>query len=253
MAKPRILLWDIETAPALGYVWQKWQTDVLEFQNDWYILSIAWKWLDEKTTFVKGLCDFERYATDPENDYELTALAHRLFSEADVVIAHNGIAYDSRKAAARMIFHGFDPPTPFVEVDTLKVARRHFAFTSNRLGDLCDTLGIGRKLETGGFQTWLGCMKNDPKAWAKMKAYNRNDVVILEQLYLRLRPWMPRHPNMASLAEDPTVCPKCQAPDSMQSRGWAVTALSKRRRYQCTACGGWGLGRAIERTETQYV
>lgn len=247
------MLWDIESAPALGYVWGKWEQNVLEFQHDWYIISVAWKWLGEKVVHVKGLCDFDRYATDPENDYDLTALAHRLFCEADIVVAHNGIAFDTRKAQARMLFHGFDPPTPFMEVDTLKVARRHFAFTSNKLGDLCDTLGIGRKLETGGFNTWLGCMRNDPKAWAKMKRYNRNDVVILEQLYLKLRPWMPRHPNLASLAEDPTACPKCQAPGTLQARGWAVTALSRRRRFQCQGCGGWSLGRAMERTDTQFV
>lgn len=253
MTAPRVLLWDIESAPALGYVWGKWEQNVLEFQSDWYMLSIAWKWLGEKATHVKGLCDYDRYATDPENDYDLTALAHRLFSEADVVVAHNGISFDSRKAQARMLFHGFDPPSPFKEVDTLRVARRHFAFTSNRLGDLCDTLGIGRKLETGGFQTWLGCMKGDPKAWRKMLKYNRGDVVILEQLYLRLLPWMPRHPNVAAIEGGSDGCPKCGVSGQMQARGFATTAVSRRQRFQCTACGGWSQGRAIERLETEYV
>src|ERR1035437_5504487 len=181
MTKPRILLWDIESAPNLGFAWGLWEQNILSFEHQWYLLSIAWRWLGEKTTHVQGLIDFERFTVDPQDDYELAALAHRLFSEADIVIAHNGIAFDTKKAQARMLFHGFDPPTPFREVDTLKIARRHFAFTSNKLGDLCDVLGIGRKLETGGFQTWLGCMRGDPKAWAKMKRYNKQDVVILEK------------------------------------------------------------------------
>ena len=253
MPDPRVLFWDIESSPALGYVWQKYQTDVLSFETDWYLLSIAWSWLGEDKVSVKGLCDFDRYASEPENDIELAALAHRLFCEADIVVAHNGIAFDTRKAQARMIYHGFDPPTPFKEVDTLKIARRHFAFTSNRLGDVCNFLGIGTKLETGGFQTWHGCLKGDERAWAKMKKYNRNDVVILEKLYLKLLPWMVRHPNMASLADRPEACPKCGVEGTMQARGDYITALSRRKRFQCTGCGGWSSGRAIERTDTQYV
>ena len=36
---PKILLLDIETSPALGYVWKKWDTNVIEFKDSWYILS----------------------------------------------------------------------------------------------------------------------------------------------------------------------------------------------------------------------
>lgn len=253
MPAPRVLLWDIESAPALGYVWGKWEQNVLEFQTDWYMLSIAWKWLGEKNTYVKGLCDFESFAIDPENDYPLAELAHALFCEADVVIAHNGIAFDTKKAQARMIFHGFDPPTPFKEVDTLKIARRHFAFTSNRLGDLCKLLGIGAKEDTGGFQTWLGCMRGDPKAWARMKKYNRVDVVILEQLYLKLRPWATGTPNLATIGDKPDACPKCGTAAEMKPRGYAHTAVSRRMRYQCSNCGAYSSGRSIERLATEYV
>lgn len=253
VAEPRVLLWDIESAPSLGYVWGKWEQNVLSFEHDWYLLSVAWRWLGEKKTHVRGLCDYERFETESENDYELTALAHKLFTEADIVVAHNGIAFDTKKAQARMIFHGFEPPAPFKEVDTLKIARKHFAFTSNKLGDLCDILGIGRKLETGGFETWLGCMRGDPKAWAKMKKYNRQDVVILEKLYLRLLPWTTTHPNMATIADSPDACPKCLTVGSMQLRGTMKTAVSIRQRYQCQSCGGWSSGRVIERAETQFV
>lgn len=253
MPAPRVLLWDLESSPNLAYVWGRWEQNALAFEHEWHLLSIAWKFLDEKQTHVLGLCDFPEYEIDPENDYNLAAKAHELFSEADIVIAHNGIAFDTKKAQARMIFHGFDPPTPFKEVDTLKIARRHFAFTSNRLGDLCDVLGIGRKLETGGFQTWLGCLQGDQKAWAKMKRYNRHDVVILEQLYLKLRPWATRTPNLASIGDNPSVCPKCGSDAGMIARGYASTAVSRRKNYQCKGCGGYSAGRPIERLATEYV
>lgn len=253
LPEPRILLWDLESSPNLGYCWGKYDQNILSFTSEWHILTIGWKWLGEKTTHVSGLDEYDRYAIDPEDDYELTALAHRLFCEADIVIAHNGISFDTRKIQARMLFHGFDPPTPFKEVDTLKIARRHFAFTSNKLGELCTTLGIGAKVDTGGFQTWLGCMRGDPKAWARMKKYNKHDVVILEQLYLKLRPWTNRHPNVATIGSEPGACPKCGSDEGMTSRGYTHTAVSRRQRFQCKGCGGWSSGRAIERVATEYV
>lgn len=253
MSEPRVLLWDIESAPILSHVWSRWEANSLSVETDWYLLSIAWKWLGEKTTHVKGLCDYGSFAIDPENDYALAELAHQLFSEADIVVAHNGIAFDTKKAQARMIFHGFDPPTPFKEVDTLKIARKHFAFSSNKLGDLCDVLGIGRKLETGGFETWLGCMRGDPKAWAKMKRYNKMDVVILEKLYLRLRPWTTTHPNVATISERPNACPKCGSEEGMVARGFMSTSVSRRQRFQCSGCGGYSAGRPLERVPSLYV
>lgn len=253
MTEPRILIWDVETSPSLGWVWQKWQADVLSFETEWHLLTVAWKFLGDKHVQVRGLPDFERYASNHEDDYDLAALAHSLFCEADIVVAHNGIAFDTKKAQARMIIHGFDPPTPFKEVDTLRVARGHFAFTSNRLGDVCTSLGIGAKAEPGGFQTWLGCINGDLEAWKKMKRYNKHDVVILEQLYLKLRPWMTRHPNLATIGDVMSACPKCGSTAGMHSRGWTASSVSRRRVFQCKACGGYSSGRVIERSEAQYV
>jgi hypothetical protein len=252
-AAVRTLVWDIETAPSLGYVWGKWDQNVLAFETEWYLLTISWKWLGEKTTHVVGLPDFDRYSQDPEDDYELAKLAWDLFNEADIVVAHNGVAFDTKKAQARMILHGFDPPTSFKEVDTLQLARKHFNFLSNKLGDLCEVLGIGAKQETGGFSLWRDCLRGDLKAWAKMKKYNKQDVVILEALYLRLRPWSKTHPNLATMSDRPDACPKCGSEAGMNVKGYTHTAVSKRVRYKCKSCGGTCSGRKIEKTETKYV
>jgi hypothetical protein len=151
-----------------------------------------------------------------------------------------------------MLIHGMEPPSSYKEVDTLKLARRHFAFTSNRLDDLCKSLGIGSKVQTGGFGTWLGCIKGDPRAWSKMKRYNKHDVRLLEALYLKLRPWG-AHPNVATISGDPDACPKCGSTEGMIRWGWQHTAVSRRMRFKCKACGTTCQGRKIERRETQYV
>lgn len=253
MPEPRILCWDIETAPNLGYTWGKWEQNVLAFESEWYLLTIAWKWLGEGRTHVAGLIDYKRYTKDPEDDYELAKLAWDLFNEADIVVAHNGVAFDTKKAQARMIVHGFDPPSGFKEVDTLRLARKHFNFTSNKLGDLCETLGIGAKVSTGGFELWRSCLRGDLKAWAKMKKYNRQDVIILEQLYLRLRPWSKTHPNLATMSGRHDACPKCGSSTGMKSQGWQYNAVTKYQRFRCRECGGEVRGRQLERTSTEYV
>ena len=249
----RTLIWDIETSPNLAYVWGKYQQDVIQFQSEWHMLSVAWKWKGERKIHVRGLDDFELYKTDPENDYELAALAHALFDEADIVVAHNGMNFDTKKAQARMLFHGFDPPSPYREVDTLKIAKAKFAFTSNRLGELCQHLGIGGKLETGGFKTWLGCLRGDPDAWATMKRYNKHDVRILENLYEKLLPWTTTHPNVATIDGVANECPRCGSTAGMMARGNRGNAVSLRKFYQCKGCGGYVMGRKLEILPTKYV
>ena len=86
-----------------------------------------------------------------------------------------------------------------------------------------------------------------------MKKYNKHDVVILEQLYLKLRPWMSRHPNLATIAEVEKACPKCGNTEGMKPRGWSASSVSRRRVYQCVSCSGYSSGRVIERSEAQYV
>lgn len=252
--RPRILLWDIESFAIRGYSWGLYDQRILAVDEDWFILSFAWKWLGDKRVNVLGLDDFDGYRKNKTSDKALMAKAHELMSEADIIVAHNGTSFDTKKVQTRLIANGFPPPKPFREVDTLRIAKRHFAFSSNRLGDLCKAMGIGAKGDPGGFETWLACRAGDPKAWARMKRYNKQDVVILEQLYLKLRPWSNNHPNMALLSDKPSACPKCGSTKGMVSRGWsAAGSVSRRRRYECLSCRGYSSGRIAKRSEVEYV
>ena len=263
MSQPRVLIYDIETSPNGGWTWGKWQQNVIRFSRDWHLLSVAWKWLGEKRTYVMGLDDYEGYVPGDRDDSALARLIHDLFDEADVAVTHNGNSFDQPKARTRMAVHHLPPHRPFLEVDTLKVARKVFAFTSNTLEDLCRQLGLEHKGKVG-FPTWLGCMGLDEEsnplpddevyaAWRKMKKYNRQDVKILEELYFTLRPWMTTHPNMAVIADRPGACPKCGEVGKMISRGRRVNQVTTRERYQCTVCRGYVAGRAITKSDAQFV
>lgn len=252
MSESRVLIYDIETAPAKGFVWEKYRTNVLKFDTDWYMLSFAWKWLGEKKTHVLALPDFDLYKKEPMNDRLLVEQLRDLFDQADVTVTHNGITFDGPKANSRMAVHGLTPPSPYQEVDTLKVARKMFGFASNSLKDLCQFLGLPDKGDPGSIETWVQCMNGNPRAWARMKKYNKQDVAILEQLYLRFLPWIPRHPHMGMLSDRPAACPRC-GEGPLVARGWRIYAVSRRRKFRCGNCGGYCLGRKLERSNVEYV
>jgi len=198
-------------------------------------LSFAYKWLGEKKIHVHALPDYPAYKRDKECDSDLTAQLWELFDRADIVVAHNGDRFDIRKSNARFLAHGFIPPSPYKSVDTLKLAKKHFRFDSNKLDDLGKYLGVGRKLPHTGPHLWFGCMGGDPKAWALMRRYNAQDVALLERVYLKLRPWATTHPNLSHYSRL-DVCPVCQS-NHLKNSGLHYLTSGKKQRRTCLDCG----------------
>ena len=249
----KVLLFDIETTPNLSWTCGTWQTDAIRVERDWRILCFGYKWLGGGPTKVVSQPQFrEAYRNDPNDDFHVVHKLHDLLSTADVVVAHNGNEFDLRRANARFIFHGLGPPEPYKSVDTLKVARRHFKFNSNRLGDLGEHLGLGGKAETGGFDTWLGCMSGNRSSWRQMTTYCAQDVDLLESVYLTLRPWITTHPHVGLLSGDLAACSKCGS-SKLTKRGFQRGPTMTRQRYQCVDCGGWCVGRLAEKADKPLV
>jgi len=202
------------------------------------MLCFAWRWGHQKRVNACALPDFKKaYAEDPENDYHVVKKLHELFDEADVIVAHNGDAFDYKKANARFVKHGLGPASPVSSVDTLKVARKYFKFTTNHLNSLGKFLDIGVKTDTGGFKTWAGCMRGDPKSWKIMVKYNKQDINLLYDVYLALRPWMTNHPNTNMYTEH-DGCPTCGS-NRMMRRGYKVTKTMRYVQMQCQSCRGY--------------
>lgn len=203
------------------------------------IISFAWKWLGERRTRSLALPDFPKtWKRDKRDNSELMLFLHALISEADIVVAHNA-NFDDKMAAADFITLGLKPPSPHKTVCTLKVARSVFKFSSNKLDDLGQRLGVGRKIQTGGFKLWKACMDGSVAAYAKLKRYNRGDVDLLERIYLKLRPWMRNHPQVGTLTVD--RCPACRG-QNLTSRGRGMNKQGAYRKFQCNDCGHWVSG-----------
>jgi len=246
----KILYLDIETAPNLGWVWGMWEQNVIDFEQITYILCFGYQWEGQKSPKVIALPDFKTFKKDKTDDTELMKELWELLDEADVVVAHNGDQFDIKKINTRFVVNGLNPPSPYKTVDTKKVAKSKFGFNSNKLDLLANDLGLGRKIAHTGFKdTWLKCMDGDKTAWKTMKRYNKQDIVLLRDVYLALRPWMTNHPNMNLLNGEDINCPKCES-DKLQRRGYSFTNVNKYQRVQCQECGGWSRFRLAELNHT---
>jgi predicted RNA-binding Zn-ribbon protein involved in translation (DUF1610 family) len=246
----KIVTLDIETFPNLVFTWGlfKQMVGVNQIVRDWSIASMCWKWMGQRATHYVD-CE-----ANPTDDRALLDHAWRVLDEADIVIGQNSKHFDIRKLNARFIEAGMPPPSPYKQVDTKVEAAKVAMFTSNRLEWLSAHLTDAPKdkhKDFPGFDLWSECLKGNPKAWAAMRKYNPRDVVATEKLYLRLRPWIAQHPNVAILADDGKVrCPKCGS-HKVEKRGVATTQVGVYTRYHCNACGGWSRGRYTENTLEQ--
>lgn len=245
MSHPKVAFVDIETAPSLGYFWGKlWETAIIDVTNPWYMLSFAYKWQGEDKIHFHGLPDYPLFKREKENDKHLIEDLHALFDEADILIAHNGDRFDIRKSNARFIMQGLAPPSPYKTIDTLKASRRFFNFESNKLNDLGLYLGVGRKLPHTGFDLWRRAMQGDKSAWKTMKEYNIRDIVLLERVYEKLKPYITNHPDLRIYDGRPG-CPTCES-NRVERGGYKISRTRKYRRYHCLDCGTWYQGALIK-------
>jgi RNase_H superfamily len=249
----KILVLDIETAPLESYTWGIWEQNVglEQIKTEWSILSYAGKWVDNKEVFFNHTGG--RGAKKVRDDKPLMQELWNMLHAADLVVAQNGAAFDIKKINSRLIIHGFGPYSPIRIIDTLKVAKKHFGFTSNKLAWMSKHLTPAKKSEHKkfpGFELWLECLKDNPAAWTEMRKYNIQDVIATEQLYLKQRPWISNHPNMGAYKPShENACPKCGS-HNVQKRGEDVTQQGRYQRIQCRDCGGWARAKQTEISPT---
>lgn len=242
----RGLVWDIETSPLISYTWGIWQQDVIEVIEDYQILSVAWQWVDKKTVYVIGQDDFKDWKPGVNSDVNVVKKIWELLDECDYAVAHNGDQFDIKKVNTRMMVHGLTPPSPYKQLDTKKIAKRVAGFTSNRLKHLANDLSVAQKGDPGGFGTWKGCLAGDPKAWAKMKRYNKQDIPPLMDLYLKFRPWDKSAFPLNVATGRPESCPKCGGTKMNAGMKYHSTKTGAYQYFRCQSCGGMAKSRIPE-------
>jgi DNA polymerase elongation subunit (family B) len=228
---PKVLTLDIETSPALAYVWQLFDVTVSVSQivEPSRVLCYAGKWLgDKRTTCVSEFHDGKKVMVQTMWD---------MLNEADIVVGYNHVRFDIPHMNREFMLAGLVPPSPVQHIDLLMVMRRNFKMMSNKLGYVTEAVRLDTKLDTGGQALWNSVMQNDPKAWDKFRRYNIQDVVITEQLFTLLAPWI-KSPHAGLWTGDMSSCYACGSTRLVahgvtrsKTMAWPLT--------QCADCGAW--------------
>jgi len=249
-SQPKILLFDLETSPMECYTWGIYEQHIKHGQiiKDWAILSWSAKWLCEDKIMGQKVTVKE---AENREDKSIIEGLWKLLDEAHVVIAHNLRGFDLKKANARFKMNDLTPPSPYQMIDTLLEARKHFAFSCNKLDYLVQMFHMDGKIGTD-MSLWKRCVTGDAKALKEMLTYNMHDVKILEDLYFELRPWIKGHPNLGLYYDDMYErCPNCGS-DQLTKRGQYVTATSKYQAVRCE-CGAYGRYRRYGKYKLQAI
>ncbi len=235
--KPKILIWDIETSYSVVKTFSLFKPMINPSQilKDWFIICGAWKFLGEDKVYTTQ-CKNSKSLRDG-NDKSVVKDLCKAINKADLIIGHNGDKFDLKKLKARVIKHNL-PPLSFIKsIDTLKVARKEFNFTSNKLEYIGKFLGCGNKIvNTPGL--WDKVMEGDMKALKKMDDYNIRDVTLLEDVYLRMRPHISNHPDIGMFTGETceVSCKACGSHDTIKY-GFRYALKKRYQRRICNKCG----------------
>jgi hypothetical protein len=241
-----ILFLDIETSPNTAYVWGLFKENipldrVIESSE---ILCWAAKWFGDDNVIFDS--------TYKSGKKRMLKRMHALLEKADTVVHYNGSRFDIPTLNKEFLLAGLGPPAPYKELDLYRIVRTRFRFTSNKLAYVSEHLGLSGKKRHTGFSLWVRCLEGDKDAWKEMEEYNTQDVVVLEELYEKLLPWVKKHPNHNMYTNDGPVCTNCGS-GHVHARGVAVTAASRYPRFQCQDCGSWFRGIKTDAPKDRYV
>lgn len=243
--KLKVLFFDIETAPLLAHVWHPYGdfVGVDQMVKDSFMLTWAAKWEDSDEILSAKLTSEEAIAQD---DTRIVIKLANLIRKADIVVAHNSDKFDIPKLNARLFILGLKPLGPTQSIDTLKLSRKNFRLPYNKLDWLAQSLGLGNKIKTD-FTLWRDVYRGDSKAITEMLTYNKHDVVLLQQVFERMKPYVTRLTRMHEAERDHHyICPSCGAegPNNFRKRGYYRTQASTFTKYQCKSCGRYHRSRS---------
>lgn len=235
MNNPRILLFDVETAPVLAWIWRTGanqyidHTQILKGQK-FDIICICYKWYGEKKvhtlTWDKN-----------QNSAKMVDAFTKVVESADICVGHNSDKFDQKQLNTQRLMHKQPPISWPTSEDTLKQLRKVFAFPTYRL-DYVSKLLTGSGKDPMTFQDWIDIVQyKSAKAMAKMTKYCRKDVLKLEQVYAKVMTYCKPTVNASLIVNNvKDGCPRCGSLHAVKD-GIRYTPSKVRQKYRCKACG----------------
>lgn len=223
---PKILIWDIEST-GLNATFGT-------------ILCIGYKWFGEKDTHVITILDGKK-RIDMLNDKKLVEEFVKVFEECDYHISWYGDRFDVPMLKARMIKHGMEPLSPKLSLDLWKSVRYTFKLHSNRLNVWEQFLDVEDRKSQIDFEAWLKAAHGNKEAMEEVVDHCRRDVLVLEEVYKKLKPWLDKEPPRSLFTNEQGVCTSCGS-ENVVRRGYKVATTRTYPQYKCKDCGHWFRG-----------
>lgn len=228
----KILQFDIESAPALAWVYGLYDQNIpihSVVQNPRMIAFTA-KWYGKKKIYA-----FSEYH---QSRQEMLEQMHEMLEEADVVVGWNSKRFDVKWVNSEFMVEGMKPPSPYKHLDLFTETRRVARFLSYKLDYVSKRLLDDQKIDYNMLRMWekvsdpLTTEAERKREWNAMIRYARKDTALLEPLFEKLLPWikMP-HP----VSSNPDACHNCGG--RLRTNGQAKTLYSVYERLRCVECG----------------
>lgn len=238
---PKVLFFDVEVSASIVAAFSMFKhfstpDHVIQMP---YMLTFACEWMDKPNeTYGHKLDDYPLFESDPRDDFELVKHLWDYLDRADLVIAHN-INFDQGWFAQRCVVHGLPQPSPYKLICTLKACKRAFSLPSNSLDYTTKYFGVEfNKLKHDGIDLWIRCWQGDRNAFSEMLSYNLGDIPTLRDLYYKIRPYIPNHPNFGLYGDmEEIACVCCGNTDLTYLGVTAKTAVSEFESLRCNSCG----------------
>lgn len=230
--KIKRLFIDIETSPCIGYFWRPGYSLNIPYQNiitESAIICICYKWEDSEHV--------HSMTWDSGDDKEMLRKFIDIAVTADEVVAHNSDRFDLPWVRTRCLFHRIKCPNNFVTFDTLKAIKGQMRLNSNRLDYVANYLGVGGKMETGGFDLWKGVMNGDRKSLRTMVEYCKQDVALLERVFKEIYVYSkPKTHAGVHAGGYKHHCPSCGSPNTKRNKKKTTALGTPKIQMYCNEC-----------------
>jgi len=231
MTKKR-LFYDIETSFCEGHFWRPgWNQTILPHQiiNYAQIISISWKW--EGSDKVEHL----DWGLKKQCDKRLVEKFIKVLDKADEIVAHNGDRFDIKWIRTRALFHGIEMRDTYNMIDTLKMCKKYLSLPSNKLAEVARYFNLTLKLDAGGIKTWMGIIfEKSQESLDHMHYYCDGDVVTLEEVFNKLRPYARNKSNYAVLKGGSKFeCPECGSDHVVVNKTYTTAAGTIQHFMKC--------------------
>lgn len=220
MHEPRVIVFDTE------FYHLNWGADL------GLLFCMGWKVLGERQTHIESVWDTVQ--DNPLDDRLLCLRIKEILETADMLITYNGIKCDVPFIQTRLLHHGIDPLPPIAHKDVYYTAKFKLKLSRNRLYDVESFLGLKDKKTPVKLYKWLEALVGVKKAQDEILHHCKQDVKVLEQAYMKLRPLMLSHPRLFGFGP----CNKCGG-TLIKNKVYFTAAKYQKITLKCTKCGGY--------------